>query len=64
MKALVKSQAEPGLWLEEVPEPELGINDVLIKINKTAITRLTTIDGFRYLLIEFILLIRYSYSIL
>jgi threonine 3-dehydrogenase len=37
MKALVKRNATPGLWLEEVPEPELGINDVLIKIKRTAI---------------------------
>ncbi len=37
MKALVKKKAEPGLWLEEVPVPEPGINDVLIKINRTAI---------------------------
>jgi threonine 3-dehydrogenase len=37
MKALVKKYAKPGLWLEEVPVPECGINDVLIKILKTAI---------------------------
>ncbi len=37
MKALVKSKAEPGLWLEEVPIPTAGINDVLIRIHKTAI---------------------------
>ena len=37
MKALVKKKAEPGLWLDEVPVPEIGINDVLIKIQKTAI---------------------------
>lgn len=37
MRALVKSQAAPGLWLEEIPEPEIGINDVLIKVLKTAI---------------------------
>ena len=37
MKALVKKYAEPGLWLEEVPVPETGINDVLIQIHKTAI---------------------------
>jgi len=37
MKALVKSRAEPGLWLDEVPVPEPGINDVLIRILKTAI---------------------------
>jgi threonine 3-dehydrogenase len=32
MKALVKSHAEPGLWLEDVPEPEIGINDVKIRV--------------------------------
>jgi threonine 3-dehydrogenase len=37
MNALVKKHAEPGLWLEEIPIPEMGINDVLIKIHKTAI---------------------------
>lgn len=37
MKALVKKEASKGLWLEEVPIPEIGPNDVLIKIHKTAI---------------------------
>ncbi|MGB1557397.1 MAG: L-threonine 3-dehydrogenase [Oceanococcaceae bacterium] len=37
MKALVKSQAAPGLWLEDVPEPKVGINDVLIRVKRTAI---------------------------
>lgn len=37
MKALVKSKAEPGLWLQDVPEPEPGTNDVLIKVSKTGI---------------------------
>ncbi|MCX7934425.1 MAG: alcohol dehydrogenase catalytic domain-containing protein, partial [Planctomycetota bacterium] len=37
MKALVKKAAEPGLCLEEMPEPEIGINDVLIRVLKTAI---------------------------
>src|SRR5210317_1121133 len=37
MKALVKSQASRGLWLEEVPEPTLGINDVLIRVHRTGI---------------------------
>jgi len=37
MKALVKSKPEPGLWMEDVPVPEMGINDVLIKIHKAAI---------------------------
>jgi len=37
MKALVKARAERGLWMQDVPEPEVGDNDVLIKIKKTAI---------------------------
>ena len=37
MKALVKKEAAVGLWLEEVPLPEYGINDVLIKVYRTAI---------------------------
>ena len=37
MKALVKAKAEPGLWLQDVPEPEVGPMDVLIKIKKTSI---------------------------
>ncbi len=37
MRALVKAHAEPGLWLQDVPEPELGINDVLIKVDRTGI---------------------------
>jgi len=37
MKALVKRKPEPGLWLEEVPEPSIGINDVLIKVLRTGI---------------------------
>lgn len=37
MRALVKSRAERGLWLEDVPEPEYGINDVLIRVRKTGI---------------------------
>ncbi len=37
MKALVKSRAEAGIWLEEVAEPDVGHNDVLIKIHRTAI---------------------------
>ena len=37
MKALVKKQAERGLWLEDVPEPEPGINDVKIQVKRTAI---------------------------
>lgn len=37
MKALVKAKSEPGLWLQDVPKPIPGINDVLIKIHKTGI---------------------------
>ena len=37
MKALVKKSAEKGLWIEEVPKPEAGINDVLIRVHKTGI---------------------------
>jgi len=37
MKALVKSKSEPGLWLEEVEMPKIGINDVLIRIHRTGI---------------------------
>ena len=37
MKALVKSRSERGLWLEEVPEPEYGINDVKIRVRLTGI---------------------------
>lgn len=37
MKALVKAKAEPGLWLEDVPVPETGHDEVLIRIKRTAI---------------------------
>ncbi|MFD5427162.1 L-threonine 3-dehydrogenase [Streptomyces sp. NPDC127084] len=37
MKALVKQHAEPGLWLMDVPEPEYGPGDVLIKVLRTGI---------------------------
>jgi len=37
MKALVKSKREPGLWLEDVPEPTIGINDVLIRVRRAGI---------------------------
>jgi len=37
MKALVKKEEGLGLWLQDVPEPEIGINDVLIKVVKTSI---------------------------
>ncbi|MBI5301464.1 MAG: L-threonine 3-dehydrogenase [Chloroflexi bacterium] len=37
MKALVKKHARPGLWLDDAPVPQIGIDDVLIKIHKTSI---------------------------
>jgi threonine 3-dehydrogenase len=37
MKALVKRHSKPGLWLEDVPEPEIGINDVMIRVDRTGI---------------------------
>ena len=37
MKALVKAKAERGIWMQDIDEPEVGHNDVLIKINRTAI---------------------------
>src|SRR3989441_654201 len=37
MKALLKTKAKPGLWLEDVPKPSLGINDVLIRVHRTGI---------------------------
>lgn len=37
MKALVKRKSERGLWLEDVPEPTIGLNDVLIRIDRTGI---------------------------
>ncbi len=37
MKALVKSKAEPGLWLCDIPKPEIGINDVLIRVLRTGV---------------------------
>jgi threonine 3-dehydrogenase len=37
MKALVKRERKPGLWLEDVPKPKVGINDVLIHVDRTGI---------------------------
>ncbi len=37
MKALVKARQEKGIWMQEVTVPEPGLNDVIIKIKKTAI---------------------------
>ena len=37
MKALVKARAEPGIWMQDIPEPKVGHNDVLIKVHRSAI---------------------------
>ena len=37
MKALVKAKAEPGLWMQDVPEPEPGDGEVKIRVRKTSI---------------------------
>src|SRR5919109_354502 len=37
MRAIVKQQPRPGLVLTEVPEPDIGINDVLIRVLRTGI---------------------------
>ena len=37
MKSLVKREAAKGIWMEDVPEPEICMNDVLIRILRTAI---------------------------
>ena len=37
MRALVKAKAERGIWMEDIEKPKVGHNDVLIKINRTAI---------------------------
>src|SRR5271169_1945565 len=37
MKALVKKERKPGLWLEDVPKPQVGINDVLIHVDRAGI---------------------------
>jgi threonine 3-dehydrogenase len=37
MKALVKSESRPGLWLQDIAEPAIGINDVLIRVLRTGI---------------------------
>ena len=37
MKALVKAKAERGIWMEDVEAPQIGHNDVLIKVHRTAI---------------------------
>ncbi len=37
MRTLAKNRREPGIWMAEAPKPEVGPNDVLIRIRKTAI---------------------------
>ena len=37
MRALVKARAEPGIWMEDRPIPEIGPDDVLVKVKKTGI---------------------------
>src|SRR5919198_3507062 len=37
VKALVKARPEPGLWLQEIPAPSFGINDVLLRVLRTGI---------------------------
>lgn len=37
MKAIVKKHPEKGLWMEDVPTPQVGVNDVLVKVTKAAI---------------------------
>jgi threonine 3-dehydrogenase len=37
MKSLSKTKREPGIWLTEIDKPDIGPNDVLIEITKTAI---------------------------
>lgn len=37
MRALVKARAEPGLWMQDCPIPEIGPDDVLVKVHKTGI---------------------------
>ncbi|MSR31632.1 MAG: L-threonine 3-dehydrogenase [Gemmataceae bacterium] len=37
MKALIKREAREGIWLDDIPEPSFGINDVLVKVKKTGI---------------------------
>jgi len=37
MKALIKKHSGEGLWLEDIPKPEVGLSDVLIKVDRTGI---------------------------
>ena len=45
MKALAKSEARPGIWLVDAPEPAVGINDVLIRVLRTGIFIILSIQG-------------------
>ena len=46
MKALVKLRPEKGIWMEDVPKPSVGVNDVLIKIKPLfAVPIYTSING-------------------
>ena len=47
MKALVKAQAAPGIWLQEEPVPVIGPEDVLVRVNRTGICG-TDIHIFRW----------------
>ena len=37
MKALVKAKRERGIWMQDIPKPTVGHNDVLIRVNRSAI---------------------------
>jgi hypothetical protein len=37
MIVLVKKESKPGRWLQDVPEPQTGINDALIRVDRTGI---------------------------
>ena len=39
MRALVKAKREVGIWMQDVPKPVIGPNDVLVKVRKTAICK-------------------------
>ena len=47
MKALVKSKSERGIWMEDIPAPAVGHNDVLIKVSRTAISGTDIHMGFK-----------------
>jgi threonine 3-dehydrogenase len=37
VKALVKAERKPGIWMQDIPEPKIGPNDIKIRVRKTAI---------------------------